>query len=319
MAFVPKVTSVPTLQVFMDTLLDFAVLHGGFSQHAVTADFIRILKKDNIFYSFRVSSYYQAGTIRVIEGRLSTVAPTNAATYLTSLGCRSASQMATWFSNGPFVSYYLFQTEGAVHGVLEVFPGVFTHISLGKIRTVGGFLGGHYISANNTAYKYAVGTTYPFYFYSGYNSPIFDGGMSAWTAVATYPSNHPTWMYNPVGATLEVDNYAPASSSPVGNQRARMVVGAGMYDTLITRFGVAQHNNRAPILPIYVRLYDPVSTSDRFVGEVPGAGFLNGKYIEPGEIVDGDWQVFPCTARETSPNNQVYEGSPGRSIAYKRA
>lgn len=326
MAFQARITNVPNIFTFINAMADFAVANGSFTDEGSIAGVeVRIIKRGDIYWSFwqggpHTSEYVSAVPMR---SRMTYQRPTTVAELSSLPGQPTQTFFSSWKGAGPYISFYLYQTNHAVHGVLEVFPNVFVHYSFGVINKIGAFEGGEYISSHAPFYNYYVGGTQVYNFppESTRNVYPFDGGYGEYLLNSDVPASYPGFIRHIQGG-VKLNNdgdFAPIGSGSHRGKRAVMAVNAGPVDNLVYYYGFNSFNMRSVIMPIYVRSLDLSNTSVWFhLGEVPGVGFLNGRFIPEASLVDLNWQVFPIGSRENPADASTYQSPLRKSLAYLR-
>lgn len=233
--------------------------------------------------------------------------PTESMNYTRTnpVGQTYSSYMTSYDAPNTFSSTYHFISVGeCVHGVLEVFQNVFTHISFGRIAKAGIWDGGEYICAYGADRK--VSGLYSFqnannygYLFEDQASPAVNWGCG--------------FVRNNLGRADNGD-FSPLSTGGLGvgessAAQARMAInesfsdgdldGTGYYYDRIFNRGSNSFNNRAVLLPIEVRFND-VTTSSTVMfdcGYVEGVRLVNMEGLEPKHIVDGEWIIFPLAQK----------------------
>lgn len=324
MAFQARVTNVPDMATFMNALVNFAIANGSFVDEGTTTDGVRILRRGEIYWAFYTGPAvtYNYSTTYPMISKMLYQKPTTIATVGSLPGQHNTTYFAPWKGGGPYISFYLYQTGHAVHGVLEVLPNVFIHYSFGVINKNGNFEGGEYITSTFPVYNDYAGATsvYRFYQYHTRNVYPFDGGYGEYRT-DSYPCNHPGFIRHIQGGVKNSNytDFGPIGQTSYAGKQALMVTISGSVDTIISSFGVNSFNLRSPIIPVYVRSRDVLNPDVWYhLGEVPGVGYLNGKLISEGAMADLDWQVFPIGSRENPADMTLYQTPTGNSLAYLR-
>lgn len=321
MAFISRVTNVPDMTTFISAIINFAISNGSFSDEGSGSGGLRVLKRGSVYWCFmpggaRVNGYI---TVYPMLCRMTYQKPTGASDFSTVPGQPAYTILSPWKGGGPYISFYLYQTDHAIHGVLEVLPKVYIHFSFGVINTVPGIVGGEYISSQAMFYN-NNGT---FSAYSTRNIHPFDGGYGEYfTPWNSDPRSNPGFLRHIQRGVLEnnSNDFAPIGSGINNGKRVIMVTMSGIVNSLLGNFGTNSFNLRSAIFPIYVRSLDVATANIYFhIGQVPGVGYLNGRLMPEASMVDLNWQVFPLASRENPTDLTTYQSPTGKSLAYLRA
>jgi hypothetical protein len=197
----------------------------------------------------------------------------------------------------PFTSYHFFSEGTTVHMAAEMSSGAYTHLNFGDITKYGSWTGGQYLAVTRTAFASAsyFDVVSPFrhgWPFTGYQS---DNDMGSGS-----PNNGWSFIYLPYNsrdfATLGQTGYAS---------------GVTTYNRTYT-FGFSQHivdasgpmpyapnayNNRSLGLRLEVFLKDAISGGSgllRPIGYIPNIRLINIANLNPKDVVNTDWMVFPC-------------------------
>lgn len=300
-------------------LCAFAVANAGFTDQG-TATFGGItryrISKGPIFWSFY--AWYGAtsesnGNSHHIISKMSysisdTADPTSA----------NSSYKFTYTSlfqfPGPYPTLYLFTDGNAVHVCIELTTGVFNHISFGGIIKYDTFEGGEYITSILWDHKdYGV----PSYLYTPalagtYVSLMFEGGADG------KPNPTGTSYIRNIkssGATFDEADFAAFAHNRNSNQAFGNSY-KGIIQPLLSR-SPNTATLRSILLQSYVSFYDYTTSLHVVSGYVPAMRFVNMKFLDPGEIILNNWQVFPYISKSGDRVSYPVTGDYG--IAYKRA
>lgn len=315
MAFLPRETTVPDLNTFLEAVLDFAVANGGYSRQPDGADNVKILLKGGIYYSFKIySPVYRGYTLHLIDFRMTYAAPSNDSEFQSIIGTRTPARMACYNWNGPYTSFYIYEADGCIHACLELAPQVYTHMSFGKVNKSGTYDGGEYITGASFYYKASDSANANFFHIR--NNSLFPGDHIEYTTSRWEPYFPGTYIRH--GNNGAFSDFVRVGNTDVDGRRGRSVMRNGScFSELIEYYGYNSFNGRSPILSVYFFVRDPVSGYYMIVGTVPGVGYINPTAILEGAIVDNDWQVFPLIAKNSS-NWLYYPANRYHGVAYKR-
>ena len=192
----------------------------------------------------------------------------------------------------PFTTYDFFTEGTCVHMAAQMSNGAFTHFSIGDVTKYGSWIGGHYVAITNTA--------------SGSNSSYLNNGgmypqyhLFGNTAYATMtyiyaPNKAGTRTFATFGSTQGQDyndGYTPAYAFSQNT---------GVIDTLIANTPNT-FNNRAtgPRLELFLLDVPPDGTSRlwRPCGYIPNLRPINIRLLNPRDVVNDDWMVFPLQSK----------------------
>jgi hypothetical protein len=297
----------PTVAATFDDLLDdmraWAETNAGFVDegritYSANESDLHVLSKSGIYYAFwavdtSISNY---GQIYFLRMKMMHVMPTTSNLALTTTGQRIYTLCPFFKNNGPFTGYYFFTDGTNMHVVVENTPSVFATFSFGIITKSWSFTGGHYITAAGTDYA-ASGPL----FQTTYLSPIFGGGGQSRSSILSA-------VYFPINSLGTQADYAHIYSNVYDSQRARMVMprffstnwSTNISDSPIgplLYIGPQGYNNRVNFVPIYVTVWEPITSSWLLIGHIPNIAAVRIDNLSPGEIINVDWQVFPQIAK----------------------
>lgn len=325
-----------SLNDLLQTLVTFAASNAGFTEITKVTGIANsnsdmyILQKGSIYWYFigfeRTLTNY--GTYGYIDCRMMTVEPTAANRNTLSLG----QPINTWVGlfnrpSGPYTTYYLFTDVTAVHMAVEVTPGIYTHLSFGSVDKFGTWTGGEYLSGEHSARSNYSPTTgfenYNTSISSGRSSLIMQGNYDSITSLSD--SARPTFIYNPVNSRGDNRDFTPVNisiDSDFDNQAAAFTgspdnysgTGSILNNLLINSPNA--FNQRSALLPTYLRLWDPNSSRWILAGDVPSVKIVNTQLIDPAEVVEVTWQVFPNVQKAGDQMIAPVTGNAG--VAYQR-
>ncbi len=317
-------TAVTSRTAFITALIGFAVTNAGFTNQGTTIDgayTIHHISKGGIYWNFMEDTYYQIVTNNNIYIRMTFAKITTRAAFHdtgVTAGQYIHTSMTCFQSSGPYVKYFLYTDGTAVHCVLKIYTGVYSHMSFGNVIKFGTWTGGEYLTANNPN-TYSAGEYIQWDY--GKSGWVFDGGVHDYTSGAVYPTGY---LRHVVGsASSDHYDFARIGNKEEGDQWCKMTVGRtkGHPHSLITDLveicSPLSFNTRAPIFPTYVRVWEDATSRWTLAGHVPYARALNIKNIAAETIVEGDWIVFPLCQREGG-NPVLAPTTDYWGVAYKR-
>ena len=333
------ISNITTLDNFIVDMINFAVSHAGFTNNgSFTADggrTIRVISRTReslttYWYFYARSSSTVNATFfpgEHLVSKMMSVAPTAANFLSNTVGANLRNEMTTFYSAGAvtYTGAHLFSNTNndAVLAVLEVQPGIFTHINFGNIKKEFTFTGGEFLTSF-AAFKIGGSYEVPD---SGNNRtrlPLSDHSMSVGGST-TLPN---LFRYKDVSATGGQEEF-PFFNSSSSSGSTYIACGSvptygplefpsitsstytwRMYGRLVKQ-SPNPFNLRAPILPCLVGWKSTTTgTNNTIAGTIPDVGVVNISNLDAKEIVDTTWQVFPIGQKfgnngDASVNNQV--------------
>ncbi len=293
-------TSVATLDIFITAVTSFAVSYAGFTSEGNFTDSgtkVTIISKGGYYWSFYQIThrgvYVSSNDFLSIDFRITFAKPTTLAEVTTNAG-PLAQTRSTVFKNttGPYTKYYLYTEGTCVHCVLEVYSGIFSHLSFGSITKLGTWTGGQYTTGTG-AYYWNGG------FVSGltnWNSLPFNGNASS----TYYEGGTVPGYVRRINGTANGDetDFARIGGLLQNDQQAKMNVASDML-TGIHANSPNQFNLRSPAFPMYTRIWNSTKASYGLQGYVPDVSAINIENIASGATIETEWQAFPVIQRTT--------------------
>jgi hypothetical protein len=319
---------VSTLDNLLAALVAWAVANAGFTDAGTTAPpagrtttYMYRLSKGGRYWYFMGDDATVGGLLDgYIEMRTQSALPTAANYNSTAVGPQRITRAQLWRQNtGPYVAYNFFTDGTSVHVVVETVTGVFCHFSFGNIVKFGTWTGGEYTMGFYSS-EYSGGFNYDtrtegllaFDGYYGTSTTIAGNYMYTPDAVPYgdyrdyskhgYTENNKFFRScgygRPIDLTNTIYHFMPAGYF--------WIVGANMI------------NQRAPMIPMICFIHD--HTLDKlwmagYAGHVRG---LNMTYLQIKEIVQTEWEVFPCIQRDGG-SSLLAPISHQVAYAYRRA
>jgi hypothetical protein len=328
MAYASGVAS--SLDDFLAQLVTFAVTNAGFtnlgsvaSSSGTGARTIQRIQKGSIVWNMTRSannnelmaamSYGAAAAGMALSSITSTVG---------SMGGAATQQywtgMSTWAFTGPFVGHYFFTDGTCVYAVLEVAAGIYNHFSFGNMTKIGGWAGGEYLTGG----WYQNTTT------SGGNvifRPWNDGFQRCpFPDISQTVSQNLGTYFRTADANAQADfamctayGQAPFHGMFVGDGDQGSYAQSSFYGRLIRRTPNVS-TQRTPLFPGIMRRYVAASSLYQIGATFPNVAFCKfAPNINPKDIINTDWQIFPITQR-TGGNGVLAALSGEFAIAYRR-
>ena len=201
---------------------------------------------------------------------------------------------------GPYTKYHLFGgTEGTdgsyIYVVVEKTAGLFTHWGMGSLDRIG-TIQGHFAVCMNWNYS----TSYWRSVSNNRHQRMFDG----WSSYNSGARGH-------LSLRQRVDIIFPAADQYIWGFDGSHVYGStgGSLAQYLGEDSPNQYNGRAMLIPMWCHCDDRESPSwQRIVGLAPAHRFCRIDNLQPEDIVDTDWMVFPFKAKNaaTGPTSSVY-------------
>lgn len=340
MAFLEDQVAI-NMQSVVDQISSFAVANAGFTALpdvilAGTTTTLKILLKGGMYYYLFGSTqvlpdFTPARTVGVIYLRMMRVEPTlaNYNDIGTTIDAQRTPSKACTFSNidGVFEGLNLYTDGNAVHVALEIFSNVFAHLSFGIVDKFGAWTGGEYTMANGIFYS----DTTDYIFLSNFNTFLFDGGYSSNRTTTLLSSYGINYIYRPLpiaGASNNWTDYPRMGTSTLPSGATQYCKSSGMYYTddpffssgftwALFKMSPNTTTLRTMLIPIYMRVsYELDDSLVHLAGHIPSAKYLNIQAIDPKEVVDVNWKVYPYTAKFGDTTNEPVSDNYG--IAYQR-
>jgi hypothetical protein len=206
---------------------------------------------------------------------------------------------------GPFVGHHFFTDGVAVHAAIEIVTGVFVHINFGEISKIGAWAGGQFITGgpdvngNITLSDYfASWGSMPFNTNNYSDNNYADSGVAGHVRVPT------------LGPTATISRRY--TSTVVINSAMAGGVGRVLLD-----WNPNMANGRAVLVPIHFHQTSNGGSGPWLhLGFVTNARFVNIKNLNPKDIVNTDWMVFPVSQKNGPAS--VYANSGNYGLAYKK-
>lgn len=322
-----------TIQSVVDQISAFAVTNAGFT--AVSnldigaGTSMRVLHKNGMYYYFygdtqTLTTFNPDRTVGILYSRMMKVQPTIGNYSTTGINAMQfRSKMLTWSNTvGPYVGLNMYTDGNVVHVVLEVFSNVFAHMSFGICTKFGTWTGGEFITSNN---PYGSGTT-EYNKGSSTNLYSFDGGYANPTTVAT--GINAIYRPKPSGTTnlwsdwahFATYNYSTSGQHAKSSGFVLETTSTASYRFTSSLFKVSPNDTslRTMLIPIYIRIAREENTTQYHLqGHVPTAKYCNIDRLDPKELVDVNWRVYPYTSKFGDATVASVTGEYG--LAYDRS
>lgn len=203
---------------------------------------------------------------------------------------------------GPHVGYHFFTDGFGVNVAVEVVTNVFVHFNFGVLQKNGDFDGGEYVTGT-TVGSYTSGWASML---STYNITAFDT-IDVGSSATSYNGGHVrTPISGPAVRLGRTGSDGVAWSTGLAGNAGRPLVQASPN----------AFNGRSVLVPINI-VQSSSGTSGPYyqLGTVGNARFLNIANLNPKEMVNTDWMVFPLS-QKNGPGT-TYINSANYGIAYR--
>lgn len=299
-----------TLQDLIGGVINFAQLNGftvgpsgtytgvGISGVNLTFD-VQSLVQDDIYFLFAIP---RTGVQYLW---LQTAESWNGTTW--------SGQSATWTRCddliGPNIGHHFFCDGRCFNAVVEVVTNVFTHFNFGTIQKNGNWVGGQFVTGLS---RYRPNATNPYDdIFSPYNRLTFGSatiGSSRSNSGITYCDGH---IRTPVGAPTA--SFGRTNTSTV----AYCTAWADNSGRNLVLNSPNSFNGRSVLVPInIVQAASGQATPFLQLGYVGNACVINIRDLNPKDIVNTDWMVFPVTQKNG--NGTIYINSKNYGYAYRK-
>lgn len=333
MAFTTS-TSVANLDVFISDLISFAVTNAGFTNignTAIDSDTLYRLSKTTetltTYWGFRNLDIGGDGaevSNIIVRSRMLHLSPTAANFIDAPSGAANFTDMGTFNFRGPFTRYYFFTDGNSVFAVLEVRPGIYSHLAFGNMNKIGTWTGGAYLTANNqrrfnniwNPIDGALTNSQQHIFMcrrsAGPNSTYGGSFFRVGDAGSTNDFQAVCGTTNGINASCNIPPNSGISSADINPISFAIPFG----HSVIVRAAPNAFNLRTPIMPVFFfrqSSADPIFSN--IYGQVPNIGFFNINNITPGALLDGSWRAFPLVQKSGDNTQATITGIYG--VAYK--
>lgn len=297
MAYQTGVTS--SRDDLISTLVSFLAANGfqAGPQWGVGSDNYYSVKKGDVYYNIQVP-VAQNGYIYLNTGLSAGEFNLTGQVLASPYNCRVDNL------GGPHVGYHFFTDGFGVNVAVEIVTNVFVHFNFGELQKNGDFVGGQYVTGTSVG-SYAAGWPNMF---NGYNTTTFETS-NVGTSVTNYSAGH-GHVRTPVGGpTASLGRSVQASrtwSTGLAGNAGRPLVQASPN----------AFNGRSVLVPINIVQGSSGDTGPYYqLGTVGNARFLNIANLNPKEMVNTDWMVFPLS-QKNGPGT-TYINSENYGIAYR--
>lgn len=297
MAYQTGVTS--SRDDLISTLVSFLVANGfqAGPQWGVGSDNYYSVKKGDVYYNIQVP-VAQNGYIYLNTGLSAGEFDLTGQVLASPYSCRVDNL------GGPHVGYHFFTDGFGVNVAVEVVTNVFVHFNFGELQKNGDFIGGQYVTGTSVG-SYGAGW---FDIFNAYNTTTFET-TSVGSSVSNYSAAY-GHVRTPIGGP---------TASLGRNVQASRAWSTGLADNAgrpLVQASPNAFNGRSVLVPINIVQGSSGDTGPYYqLGTVGNARFLNIANLNPKEMVNTDWMVFPLS-QKNGPGTS-YINSANYGIAYR--
>lgn len=195
-----------------------------------------------------------------------------------------------------FHTYHLFGTTSYIHCVIEIQPGLFSHLGCGKLEQSSTYTGGEYVY--NTYWNH--GTTY---IYKPTGNLRCYGPFNSYSLSTTQHTSvrcdlegvSPRWFR--LRSTQSADRGIGSASS--GELSSNTVV-YNLFGSWYNHASPSSINGISPLMPAFVGV-STASSKRYLIGRVPAFRFTNIESLAPSTTITygtDDWLVFPVKQKQ---------------------
>jgi hypothetical protein len=207
----------------------------------------------------------------------------------------------------PYTSYHLFATAGNVFAAVECGPGRYNHFMFGELVKVGIWSGGQFVAAGR--YDDNHWNDGIFYYQNAYplvGEDTDDGYETTSILKIAHANNNGYARFGENRYTSFSLVRAPTFHGPMGRY-------------LTNRSNPNPFNQRAVMLQVQVYLLDESAGSQwRPLGYIEGIRGLRIDNLNPQQVINNNWMVFPLAQKGTNGANGVWPGSANYGVAYQQ-
>lgn len=317
------------LDDLLQKVVAFAVANAGFTEITKVTGTgkqsdMYILNKGSIYWWFlgdstTLSNY---GTYGWIDARMMTTTPTLGNRLTQSLGTYQPTKASLWNRyNGPFTTYFLYSNGSNVCLVLEVTPGVFSHLSFGNVDKFSTWTGGEYVSGTMSGPSTWNGTVWTFS--SSYSGFLW---QDAWSRYNYASQSGLGYVYYPVNSYGDNRDFAIFSDT-VNATYSPIIMRGGMpqndttfsysyWMSYLINGSPNAFNMRTPLFPSYFQFWDDVALRWLLSGHIDNLKLCNMANVDPKETIELQWDIYPIVQKDG--DNSVALDTGTLAYAYKR-
>lgn len=331
-------TNITSIDAFIQEIITYAVANAGFTLGVPTfdpgnGDTVHWVSRTTngliTYWTFRDrDGSFNNYSDQRMECRMMHEVP-DATTYANlDDGQEFFTNMGVFYAVPNFPTSKIYTDGTNIFVVLEAKTGVFTHLAFGNLSKVGTYVGGEFLSATNFSDFVAV---------PGISNwrPITSGNANCLLfSERRYSGSTSNGGVNYVRQNLggdDRDDYIPfGTDSPVAGLKAFGTIPPSLVTTTFTMtsgtfsptfFTAVQTNApspfnlRAPLMPVYIFRRNDAKNKVEPLGHIPNISSVRIDNLNPKEIVNTDWDVYPTSSKIQDPTITSDSGPWG--IAYR--
>ena len=233
---------------------------------------------------------------------------------------------------GPFSNVYMFTDGLVVHCAVEISSGVYTHFCVGSITKTETFTGGEFMAGNTTNGTTSYGgieSTSVSLMFPGFPVSHRPNSSAGHDNIRLQNFSSFTYTYGskiyavPLSGDNTGYNRFPQFSRAASNNSASGDAYFGTHHSWTLRstsgngiINANSQNQRTPMWPNIIRLDDQASNLWRLSGHIPSMRFCYIDYLDHGDIIHDEWQVFPLSQKNG--DGTAAPNSRNIGVAYHR-
>jgi len=206
---------------------------------------------------------------------------------------------------GPHVGYHMFSDGSGVNVAVEIVTNVFVHFNFGELQKNGNYEGGQYVTG---LCVYAITGSSLNDMTHGYNYiPFGTVDVGSWATVYGYVHGHVRTPVSGPTSAIERNTGTVTYNTGLAPTVGRPLISASPNAA----------NGRAALVPIALVQASSGTTGPFYqLGYVGNACLLNIANLNPKEMVNTDWMVFPISQKNGPAT--TYINSANYGIAYRK-
>jgi hypothetical protein len=304
-------TNIASVTALLSAFVTFAVANAGFTDEGTDTvggeTLFKISRTTNsilTYWGFVSTPQVSATKDDVrISARMMLSNPTAANWTTLAEGQRLFTYWGAYNLAAPFTGYTFYADGTNVFAILEVRANIFTHLCIGNITKCGTYDGGEFLQAD---YHEISGGGWSAIDTNDNNQLVFaPRGVNPATAGGGNYVRHDTVAGGHLnffcfGFEDNADNTVgsgtlspPSSLARIGTSNVTTANAENDYFGNIIRYSPSSTTNVAPITPCYVTRRDESISLVRIIGFVPNIGAISILNLNPKDIVNTDWKVYP--------------------------
>ncbi|TEI44613.1 hypothetical protein IPC632_24830 [Pseudomonas aeruginosa] len=207
---------------------------------------------------------------------------------------------------GPYVGYHFFSDGYGVNVAVEVVTNVFVHFNFGELQKNGAWTGSQYVMGTALYTRSGSG---PYDLFDSYNFiPFFNGNIGdAFSDYGSLGGHIRTPIGDPTAYCRRAFTSTTSFWTPLADNHGRQLVDCSPNS----------QNGRSVIVPANALVASSGQSGPFYqLGYVANAGAINITNLNPKEVVNTDWMVFPIQQKNGPSTN--YINSQNYGLAYRK-